>query len=229
MRQYPCMLSLTTTTTLGWWSYIETAAVMIGNDILEIKGGVDDRQYWVNGQLGHRFITSRNLFFTIGGFGGRFRAKNDHIIQYKIFLPNDQVLLIRSIKDMLRVELDNTNADDFGNCLGLMGTYGAGQLMARNGTTVFESNNTDAFSKEWQVMPSDPQLFHSVDGPQYPEQCRMPKPLQNKQQRRLASSISQEDAELACNHVLIKGHPEFNSCVLDVVTTGDVQVADGYE
>ena len=196
---------------------------MIGDDILEVKGGVEERSYWVNGKQGHRFLTSRNLDFTLGGFSGRFRAKNDHVIQYKIFLPNDQVLMIRSTKDMLRVELDNTNMDDFGNSLGLMGTYGTGELMARNKTTLFAEVDTDAFGQEWQVTPSDPQLFHSVEGPQYPEQCRMPSVDQAS--RRLASSISKKDAEKACSHV---DRSEFKNCVFDVMATDDVQAADAY-
>jgi hypothetical protein len=196
---------------------------MIGDDILEVKGGVEERSYWVNGKQGHRFMTSRNLDFTLGGFIGRFRAKSDHVIQYKIYLPNDQILMIRSVKDMLRVELDNTNSDDFGNSLGLMGTYGTGELMARNGTRLFQEDDTDAFAKQWQVIPTDPQIFHSMEGPQYPAQCTMPTAEQTS--RRLRSSISQIDAEKACRHV---DRSEFKNCVFDVMATDDVQAADGY-
>jgi hypothetical protein len=196
---------------------------MIGDDILEVKGGVEERSYWVNGKQGHRLLTSRILDFTLGGFSGRFRVKSDHVIQYKIFLPNEQILMIRSVKDMLRVELDNTNMEDFGNSLGLMGTYGMGELMARNGTTIFQEDNTDAFAQSWQVIPSDPQLFHSMEGPQYPAQCTMPTTEQTS--RRLRSSISKKDAERACRHV---DRSEFKNCVFDVMATDDVQAADGY-
>lgn len=159
--------------------------------------------------------------FTIGGFSGRFRQLSDTVVQYKLFLPDDQIVFVRSVKNMLRVEVDGGEEKDFGNSLGLMGTYGDGILMGRDEVTVM--NDYNEFGQEWQVHPTDPQLFHSPSGPQYPEKCRMPTTSQTK--RRLASSISTGDAERACSHV---NKSDFANCVFDVMAMDDVDAAEGY-
>lgn len=207
-----------------WWSYIESAAVRIGDDTFEAKSGtsLEERKYWVNGVEGHHFQTSRNLNFTVGGFGGRFRAKNDHVIQYKFYLPDDQVLMIRSVKDMLRVEVEEPLAKDFHGGAGLMGSFdGSGALIGRDGETVFEDPN--AYGQEWQVGPNDPKVFHTVGNVHYPEQCKMPD--KSKTQRRLAGSISRQGAEKACAHV---ARSEFKDCIFDVMATDDVDAAESY-
>ena len=203
-----------------WWSSIESAAIQIGNDVFEIKAGIKDRPYWINGSE-DSFITSMNFPFTIGGFSGRYRYKNDRVIQYKLFLNDNQNITIRSVKDMLRVELEDCDARDFGDSLGLMGTFGTGEFIGRNGT-VFEDLN--AFGQEWQVNPSvDPQLFHAAEGPQYPEQCAMP--TQSATSRRLGSSISKELAEKACSSV---SEDEKTNCVYDVMAMDDEDASLNY-
>jgi hypothetical protein len=210
-----------------WWSYISSAVIQIGGDTLEVKSGIQDRQYWVNGVEGRYMILSGQLDSTIGGFSGRFRVKSDHVVQYKLFLPDDQTILIRSVKDMIRVELNGCNEEYFGNSLGLMGTYGKGEFLARNRTTIFQDENE--FGQEWQVIPgSDPQLFREADGPQFPQRCRMPSDESiSSIRRRLASSINRVDAEEACSHVMDRAD-EFSNCVYDVMATGDMEMADGY-
>jgi hypothetical protein len=131
-----------------WWSYIESAVIMIGDDTLEVKGGVEDRQYWVNGKEGHRFRASRNLPFTIGGFHGRFRAINRFLTQFRLALPNEQYITIKSSKNLIRVDMENCNTEDFGNSLGLMGTFGEGVMLARDNSTVIDDPNE--FGMEWQ-------------------------------------------------------------------------------
>ena len=206
-----------------WWSSIESAALRIGDDVLEVRAGIEDRRWWLNGKEGHKYLTSRNLDFTVGGFGGRYRKKSDHVIQYKINLPDDQSVTIRSIKDMLRVELEGCDNRDFGQSLGLMGGFGSGALLGRDGKTVF--NDTDAFGMEWQVNDKDPQLFHELDGVQFPEQCVMPNPESSTSRRRLSATVNQATAEKACGHVP-KG--DFKNCVFDVIAMDDVSAAEGY-
>ena len=208
-----------------WWSSIEYAAVRIGNETFEVKSGTQDRRYWVNGIEQHRYRASRHLDFSIGGFTGRFRAKSDTVVQYKLYLPEGQHLMIRSVKDMLRVEIEHPLAEYFKDSLGLMGSFSDGILMGRNGT-VFAAEDTNSFGQEWQVTSEDPQLFHSVEGPRYPEQCKMPEiTLEMSEARRLAQTLSREDAETACAHVRKN---DFKNCVFDVMATDDVDAAEGY-
>lgn len=209
-----------------WWSAIETAVVQIGKDTLEIKAGIENRRYWVNGEEGSRIDTSLKLPFQIGGFSGRYRYKNDRVIQYKLNLPNYQSITIRSVKDILRVELEGCNEDDFGKSLGLMGSYGEGKLVARNGTTIFNEGDTNAFGQHWQVRSTDPQLFHEAEGPQYPQECAMPSTSTAATSRRLGvSAITRAQAEKACAHV---EKSEFKNCVFDCIAMDDVDAAEGY-
>ena len=208
-----------------WWSFIESAVIKIGDDTLEVRGGAQERRYWVNGKEGHRFRASRNLPFTIGGFHGRFRAINKILTQYKIFLPNDQTITIKSTKDMLRVDLEDSNEDDFGNSLGLMGAFGSGVMFGRDNQTVIEDPNQ--FGQEWQVRASEPMLFHEAEGAQHPEQCTMPNTQAVDVHRRmLAASMSQDDAKKACAGVTFAD--EFENCVSDVLATGDREMAGAY-
>lgn len=210
-----------------WWSFIETAVIKIGDDTLEVRGGAQERRYWVNGKEGNRFRASRNLPFTIGGFHGRFRAINKVLTQYKLFLPNDQVLTIKSTKNMLRVDLEESKEEDFGNSLGLMGAFGSGIMVGRDNQTLIEDPNQ--FGLEWQVRDDEPMLFHEVEGAQFPERCTMPSSHEVEagvQRRMLAASLSLEDAEKVCSGVGLED--ERANCVSDVLATGDVDMAGAY-
>ena len=211
-----------------WWSYIESAVIQIGDDTLEIKGGVEDRRYWVNGKEGRRFRASRNLPFTIGGFHGRFRAISPILTQFKLSLPNNQNLVIKSAKNMLRVDMENCNEDDFGTSMGLMGTFGDGVMLGRDGQTVIEDPNE--FGMEWQVLNTEPMLFHDVQGVQHPEKCTMPNTakflnMQEEARRMLGEVISRQDAEAAC---AVANRDEFSDCVYDVMATNDADMASSY-
>jgi hypothetical protein len=205
-----------------WWSSIESAAVRIGDDILEIKAGIEDRPYWINGRE-HKFLTSRNFPFTVGGFSGRYRYLNNLSIQYKIFLPDDQAIVIKSVKDMLRVELDGAEKHHFGNSLGLIGSFD-GKFLGRDGVTEYEDMNE--FGQAWQVRDTDAQLFHSLEGPQYPEICAMPQLDGPSVSRRLGSgTVSEVAAKKACRHV---PRDDFDNCVSDVLGMDDIAAAEAY-
>ena len=208
-----------------WWSSIESAAVRIGDDILEVKAGIETRPYWINGEEG-RFRTSKPFPFTLGGFHGRFRYRSDRIIQYKIFLPNDQNLVIKSIKNMLRVELQHATEEYFGQTLGLMGTYRNGLLVGRDGSSEFE--DADAFGLEWQVTDKDPVLFREAEGPQYPDKCAMPqvdKSGVTVARRLAASTVTAQQAEKACAAV---DRSERENCIFDVLAMDDLTAVEGY-
>ena len=50
----------------------------------------------------------------------------------------------------------NPSAEDFRDSVGLMGTFGSGTLLGRDGTTLF--HDTNLFGLEWQVR-DEPVLF----------------------------------------------------------------------
>ena len=83
------------------------------------------------------------------------------------------------------------------------------------------------FGQMWQVLPSEPMLFHNVEGPQAPEKCHIPDAADARKRlrRRLKDSISEEDARLACSRV---DPSDFDVCVFDVMATDDLEVPGAY-
>lgn len=210
-----------------WWSYISNAVVKIGDDTFEVKSGLADKQYWTNGEAGEKLIDSGRISFQIGGFPIRFRVRRKNEFQFKIFLDDGQSILIRSVKDLLRVEIEDPIEEMFSKATGLMGKAGSNaSMLARDGVTVF--NTADDYGKEWQVLASEPMLFHNVEGTQHPQTCAMPSEQQSTEQRRrlVEGSISREAAEDICRRSAAAD--EVADCVFDVLATGDFDVASAY-
>ena len=203
-----------------WWSYVETAVVQIGPDTLEVMGGMEPKQYWVNGKPGEKLDESKLMPFTLGGFPVRYRQLTDKSFQFKIFLENDQNIILKAVKDFMRVDVENPTAESFGSSVGMMGSFETGKMLSRDGT---EMADADAFGKEWQVLHTEPMLFHNIEGVQHPETCEMPTVPQDS--RRLAGSISREQAEIACAKV-DAGNKK--ACVYDVMATNDVDMAGAF-
>ena len=203
-----------------WWSFVESAVVKIGDDTLEVMGGLEDRRYFVNGKLGEKVSSSRPMPFTIGGYPVRYRGLNTHQFQFKIFLENDQNIVLKAVKDFMRVDIENPTKETFGSSIGLMGSFEGDQMLARDGVTVLDDPNS--FGLEWQVKQTEPMLFHSEELPV--EACVMPGVVEDTR-RRLEGSISYEQAKIACSSVSSNVVEE---CVNDVMATNDIEMADAY-
>ena len=204
-----------------WWSFVESAVVQIGDDTLEVMGGVEHGRHYVNGHVGERLRSSKLMPFTIGGFTVRYRGLNEHQFQFKIFLDNDQTIIMKAVKDFMRVDVENPTAESFGTSVGLMGPFEDDRMLARDGVTILEP---EEFGKEWQVLESEPMLFHKIEGTQHPETCAMPV-VAKQESRRLAGSINYEQAEIACVSV----EPDMlEDCIMDVMATNDVELAGAF-
>lgn len=203
-----------------WWSYVESAVVQIGSDTLEVMGGVENKRYFVNGQAGPKLDVSGNMPFTISGYLVEYRHLSDTQFQLKIFLQNGQNVVLKAVKDFMRVDVENPTAEFFGNSVGLMGSEG-GLKLARDGVTIID--DPIEFGMEWQVRDSEPMLFHNVEGVQHPEACAMPTVSEEK--RRLEGSISRDMAEKACASVPASW---LEDCIFDVLATNDIDMAGAY-
>ena len=64
------------------------------------------------------------------------------------------------------VSVSDVNGDktDFGDSLGLMGSFGTGRMVASAGKVIEGPN---AFGLEWQVRESQPMLFRANRAPQF--------------------------------------------------------------
>jgi hypothetical protein len=85
-------------------------------------------------------------------------------------------------------------------------------------------NDWDTFGQEWQVLATEPKLFHVDESTQFPEKCLMPTKVKAVSRRRLDGLVYAE-AEEACSHV---NGVERDNCVFDVLATADVDMAGTY-
>lgn len=203
------------------WSYIDTAAIRIGSDILEVKGGKTTNEFWVNGVQGNPQLENGVLEQTVAGYKVKFDWLTQGRRRFVIDLGNGEEVIFKTFKYFVRVNLKAKQEDNFKSSVGLMGTYPEGKKVARDHSSVIE--DYDQFGQEWQVAPGEPMLFHNVEGAQAPAQCEMP--IMSTQRRLAESSISLEDAEIACAHVNLEDRDE---CIFDVLATEDKDMAGAY-
>mmetsp|Transcript_25327 Transcript_25327/g.69948 ORF Transcript_25327/g.69948 Transcript_25327/m.69948 type:complete len:123 (-) Transcript_25327:62-430(-) len=116
----------------------------------------------------------------------------------------------------------------------MMGKYGSGEMLDRQGKPM-DPKDMNAFGMEWQVKSdkSDPTLFSTVEGPQWPESgCVMPEWVDTKKKKKKRklrgdhrNNIGNEKelggvAKLACI-----GAADYDLCVKDIVMTGEIGLA----
>jgi len=211
------------------WSYISNAAIRIGEELFELSGDESldvGFHYWLNGFVGTDVDPTidevKVLPEMFSGYPITYKRTNSKQHQFTIGLGNDEEIVMKTWRELVRVDINGATSADFGKSSGLMGTLEHGTLLARDNESTFEDIND--FGQEWQVLATEPKLFHKADGPQAPERCIMPST--SSLRRRLGDSlISQDQAEHACSGVSAS---EFNLCVFDVMATNDLGVAGAY-
>lgn len=206
------------------WSFIESAALQIGENTLEVMGGKNSASYWINGGEKTDLQTSNA---SLGDFAVKFKRINDHQSLNRIDLGNGDAISIETFKDFVRVNFKNKHTA-FKGSSGLMGDFESGKKIGRDGKQVFEDSN--AFGQEWQVLATEGSLFHTIEGAvQPPNKCIMPDPTlkSSEKRRRLgeAALISEEDAAIACARV---AEAERDACIFDVIATNDKDMAGSY-
>jgi len=211
-----------------FWSYIETAAIRIGEDILEISGTGDhsDRNinYWFNFQHQNDVTTT-----TIGGFPLKISYNKVHKRFYEIDLSSKypgQKIVLSTFKEFVAVDFKGTTAEAFGNTVGMLGNYKTGKTLARDGFRTLD--DFTELGNEWQVLPSDNMLFHDIAEPQFPKKCIVPEDPRGDRRRRLAESkISMETAEAACRKALTRPL-DIKDCVYDIIATQDLDMVGAF-
>jgi len=199
------------------WSYISSAVLRIGEDTFEVRRD----GYWLNGKK------DASLESGISGYSIKFKqltekAKHDQQ-QYIVTLNSMESISFKTFGDMIRVDVESAKGESFKESHGLMGTYGTdSERVGRDHITVIQ--DFDEFGKEWQVGADEVSLFHNVEGPQAPEECKMP--IASTNRRRLGETkVSMEDAEVACAR--LSGNDR-DMCIFDVLAIDDTDVAGAY-
>ena len=209
-----------------WWSFIESAVLQLGSDLLEVKGGPTGGQYWINGVAGSEGDSNKMPF---SAYHLTTHRVSNGQMKYRIDFGNGKdAIALETFKDWVRVSV-RAQTDQFHGAVGLMGSHPTGEKLARNGTTVFADDDTDAFGLEWQVQPEEDMLFREIRGVQAPQQCEMPSmsaSAKRNLRRRLGEAlITEEDAQIACAKVTAD---ERDACVFDVLATNDKATASSY-
>ena len=200
-------LTLLARTTIRYaYSFIETAAIKIGDAVLEVSSfgqhsldGVDNALAFSN--------------LTLDDYPVSYKKVNEKKHVFEIVLSESETITLFTFKDLVGIRLSNEASREFfgADATGIMGSID-GRLLGRDGVTDM-SADTDAFGQEWQVRPEvDGNVFQVARAPQYPEKCIMPS-ASTKQVRRLGeSSLQKEAAETACAHF---SGERFENCVYD--------------
>ncbi|CAB9523311.1 unknown protein [Seminavis robusta] len=195
------------------YAYIESAALQIGEDILEVSSF---GEYMMDG------VSKVDMPAEMGGqFLVDHEQKSDKEHTFTIKVGESEAIKLSTFKDMVTVMIENGSSADFGTSVGLMGKFGDGALLARDGTTVIGDHNL--FGQEWQVLASEPQLFQTSS--QFLGKRCVP-PATTKGRRRLGVTISKDAAEKACDHH--KDMKMQDMCVFDVIAMGDLEVAHAH-
>ena len=204
------------TTTRYDYSFIESAAIQIGEDILEISSF---GQYMLNS------LSKPQMPLLLGEYIVEYTQprKNQHL--FTIDLGDKKSITVKVYKDLVYVNLNVHDGDNFDvkNGVGMLGTWMEGTRLARDGVTVLEDDIE--FGQEWQVQDKDAQLFTTTRAPQWPTKCEMPNPVERASRRLGENTVSLDKATSACAHIKDAHHHDM--CVYDVIATADLSVAQG--
>jgi hypothetical protein len=213
------------TTRVNYYSYIESVAVRIGDEVLQFDNDVDN--FLLNGEVAPPQEKWVNQYL----------SEDYHIVRYKkaVSIRLDEsskanIDLIRRTTGFPTVRITaGSNDDILKGSTGLLGEYGTGRTVGRDGATVFEINGVadeegaTAFALEWQVRPNeDGMIFKEARFPQYPEAKCTPPKKQSFLSKRLGSKHMEEIARDACKGWKLE---DIDDCIFDVIATRDVAVA----
>jgi len=199
------------------WSFVSGVAVKIGNDILEVGG---HRKYYING------VEGAELPSTLSGFPVSLRIYDtDAALAFDKFiidLGEHGGVVIKVFGEFLAISINKgVNNDVWEGTLGLMGGFETGELLGRDGKTIFK--DTNLFGVEWQVNNDQAPFFQQADGPQFPAMCNLPRCKANDHRRLIGESgVTYAQAEKACSSLPLSAR---ESCIFDATTTGNLEMA----
>lgn len=206
------------TTIKDSYSYIESAAVKIGDDAMEFQMDA----VYLNGQKKADSEFPMDL-----GHGNKITLVPANLVKnrryFHVTLLDRISLDIHSTKHFMGVKIGGSPKYLDGS-VGILGDYKTGKMISRTGA---ELSHFEDFGFEWQVSPDDPKIFMDAREPQLPyERCRMPAFSAASRRRKLRGTDRElyEKAVEACTQNHIPANVQ--SCVDDVIFTGELDLAD---
>jgi len=198
------------------WSYVDSAAVRIGDNILEVRGGKKSA-LWINGIQGN----GKTDELTISDYSIKHQHINENSEKFVIDLGDDECIIFKTWNSFVSIKIENPKQNNFVGSVGLMGSFPTGLKIGRENSIIDDINT---FGQEWQVLSTEKNLFHDIEGPQHPQHCEIPSSAEMR--RRLAASLmTVEEAEKAC---IGADSEDKELCIFDVMATNDLSSAGAY-
>jgi hypothetical protein len=201
------------TTIQAHYSFIESAGLRVGETLFQL----DTDKFFVNGIPSSDDDLPMKLDdFTIQSVEMEGVAKI-----YTVTLNDSSLIKFKVIKTFLSVSVSG-HEEDFGESIGLLGNYYTGEALGRDGRLIEDFTE---YGMEWQVGDEEPKLFQDSREPQLPlAKCVMP--TEEASIRRLRSVEDTELTALAERECASK--EEYDSCMEDVLATGDIALAGAW-
>ena len=206
------------TTIHSYFSFIETAAVRVGESVMEFYSD----HFLVNGEMyGPQdlpLIIESDVKLLVTDYVEANKPTKNHQ-NYQIHMGGSSSIMLKFYKQFMTYKILG-EARDFGDSVGLLGDYHSGNMVGRDGRIM---DDFEQFAFEWQVNPVvDTRLFLEAREPQLPyEQCRMPTAARPSRRKLRAKNDGLfEEAQKACAHA-----SSVQLCIDDVMMTGDIGFA----
>lgn len=203
------------------FSAITNAAVRIGHDTVEVSND----SYWINGIENTELPFKLSSGYTVSYIPRREEFVNKFpIIRISLDEDTDARLDIGFMRKALSVMAHGPL--DLGDSVGLFGEFDTGRMLGRDGVTEYDTDSVNDYGAEWQVLPTEHNLFQDEGEVQLPHQvCILP--VETTTTRRLRAKNDPDfvrSAENACaaQHA---HEDDFDNCMFDVLTTGDIDMA----
>jgi len=198
------------------WSYVDSAAARIGDDILEVRGGKNST-FWINGVQGN--VNTDEM--VIANYKIKHQNISEKSKKFVVDLGDGEGIIFKTWNSFVSVQIENPKHENFVGSVGLMGSFPEGLKIDRTNSIVDQFN---VFGQEWQVLSTEQKLFHNIEDPQHPQKCEIPSSVEMR--RRLAASlVTFGEAEKAC-----VGADSDNKelCIFDIMATNDLSSAGVY-
>lgn len=214
------------TTIEEWYSYIEAAALRLGEYVLQVEqdGLTINKKHYSFGEIRDlpepmRLGDAEEGYF----YDIEVLELDEDQTKIRVQLQEHSEIFFTFYKQFLHI-LVSGNTVHFADSVGLLGEFGSGAMRARDGHVI---GNMEEFAFDWQVNPEkDIQLFPVAREPQLPkEKCRMPTEPAPSRRNLRSDKVMYNKAVEACSH---KSGARFELCVEDVVATGEVGLATAW-
>jgi hypothetical protein len=113
-------------------SYISSAILRVGTNILEVASrGV----YYLNGVLDAELPDEFSGF----AFSHTLPTDKQHVLA--VHLGVEERINVKTYKDFVSILIEKGQGKHFGDSVGLMGDFGKGHMLARDGQTILDDTN----------------------------------------------------------------------------------------